>query len=169
MKKLLICLLVLMCAVTSFGISNSADNPRATFGNGYAWTGHNPKDKAQTWAQEMEGKTITNVTAGSTTLTSASSQYVIVIGTSGFSTSTVVLPEGVAGEYFTIIDNSASETTHVVTANASNVLQTSQGTTTDNGTIANKGAITFLCINAKTTSTLSNWVALYKATTWTLD
>ena len=35
-------------------LTNSADNPRGTFGNGYAWSGHPVKDKATKWAQDIE-------------------------------------------------------------------------------------------------------------------
>jgi len=55
MKKILIMLLVLMFTATSLAdLDPSAGNPRSTFHNAYAWGGHNVKDKATLWAQEVE-------------------------------------------------------------------------------------------------------------------
>jgi hypothetical protein len=53
MKKILIALLVCMCA-TSFALTPSAYNRRTTFDNQYQWTG-NARDNATLWAQQVEG------------------------------------------------------------------------------------------------------------------
>ncbi|KKL26579.1 hypothetical protein LCGC14_2393870 [marine sediment metagenome] len=57
MKKILITLLVFMLTTTAFGFP-SANNYRTTFGNGYAWSGHIPKDRALLWSQGIEGATV---------------------------------------------------------------------------------------------------------------
>lgn len=45
-------------------LTNSADNYQATFGNGYAWSGHEPKDKAWKWAKDMENGVVQDTAAG---------------------------------------------------------------------------------------------------------
>ncbi len=57
MKKILITLLVFMLTATVLGFP-SANNYRTTFGNGYAWSGHIPKDRALLWSQGIEGATV---------------------------------------------------------------------------------------------------------------
>lgn len=54
MKRLIYIALVLLMAASASGLTyNAAD--RQTFNNGYAWGGHPQKDRAQIWAQEMQG------------------------------------------------------------------------------------------------------------------
>jgi hypothetical protein len=115
MKKLIISLLVLVMAATSFGaFTNSADNSRATFRNGYAWGGHTPKDKATLWAQEVEAKlegetatlsllTVSDYTAAQT-LTAAQSGSVITMASTG--TGVLTLPSAAVGLHFIIVDGS---------------------------------------------------------------
>ncbi|KKN07076.1 hypothetical protein LCGC14_1070810 [marine sediment metagenome] len=55
MKKYLIILLALFMATPCFGYARAA-NARATFRNGYAWSGHPSKDLATQWAQGIEGQ-----------------------------------------------------------------------------------------------------------------
>ncbi len=54
MKKILIFLFVLCFVVPAFGLDPSAFNSRSTFRNGYAWSGHQAKDRATLWAQQVE-------------------------------------------------------------------------------------------------------------------
>jgi hypothetical protein len=60
---LLACLLV-FATVGISAITNSADNPRNTFNNGYQWGGHVPKDKATLWAQDIEDGVMSHTAAG---------------------------------------------------------------------------------------------------------
>jgi len=45
-------------------LTNSADNPRNTFRNGYAWSGHDTKDKATKWAQDIENGVVKDTASG---------------------------------------------------------------------------------------------------------
>ena len=169
MKKFLILMAILAMAVPCSGadLTWSVDDYRTTVQNGYAWSGNIPRDRMRTWSQEMEtGRDdfyttpITNVTSGSTTLTDTSTGYVIVLGTTGKYTPTVTLPTAVAGKHFVVIDNSASETTKIITASVSDTLQISGATTTNSGAVANKGSITLLAIKASATASNGTWVVL---------
>lgn len=73
MKKLTAAMLIVMfivmcwlCPIDSMrgSLTNSADNPRATFRNAYAWGGHQKKDKATLWAQDMEDGIVQDTASG---------------------------------------------------------------------------------------------------------
>lgn len=68
MKKNFIVLCVLLtlfgCAFLCASLTNSSDNYRNTFLNGYAWTGHQPKDKAKGWATDMEDGIVQDTASG---------------------------------------------------------------------------------------------------------
>jgi hypothetical protein len=138
MKKLMISLLALILVATALGsFTNSADNPRATFQNGYQWSGHQPKDKATLWAQEVEAKlegetaslskmTVSKYTAAQT-LTAAQSGSVITMASTG--TGVLTLPTAVAGLNYYILDNS-------VTAGADTRITAAAGDGINNGAAA---------------------------------
>lgn len=69
MKKLILLLFIVLSWLClpkpcSASLTNSADSPRQTFRNGYAWGGHIPKDKATKWAQDIEDGIVQDTAAG---------------------------------------------------------------------------------------------------------
>ncbi len=114
MKKLILFLVLIMALPAYASFVNSADTPRVTFRNAYAWSGNIPQDKATLWAQEVEAKLEGETSSGrklnlvsvstDTTLTTGQSGSVVVV--SGAATRiNVTLPAAVAGLTYTIVDN----------------------------------------------------------------
>lgn len=66
MKKLVIMLLCFLGIATLCiaALTNSADNPRNTFRNGYQWSGHPAKDNATVWAQDIEDGIVQDTASG---------------------------------------------------------------------------------------------------------
>lgn len=172
MKKLMISLLALILVATALGsFTNSADNPRATFQNGYQWSGHQPKDKATLWAQEVEAKlegetasfsklSVTTASATATTLTAAQSGSVFLAA--GSATHTVTLPSAAAGLYYTVIG--------VNTAPGADVrVDSGSGDSINGGTagnyIANTQDVEGTTVTLVATNTTS-WIIMSSSGTW---
>lgn len=142
MKKLiLIFVLITLSTVAYASFTNSADNYRTTFLNGYAWSGNVPQDKARLWTQEVEAKlegetaslSLLTVLAftDSTTLTTAMSGSVITMASTG--TGVVTLPPAAAGLNFTVVD-------HLITAAADVTITAGTGDGINGG--AEAGSVT---------------------------
>ncbi len=66
MKKTFITILCFLGIATLCiaALTNSADDPRATFRNGYQWSGHPARDKATLWAQDIEDGIVQDTASG---------------------------------------------------------------------------------------------------------
>lgn len=178
MKKIfIIALLAVVASIAVAAFTTSADSPRTTFQNGYAWSGHEPKDKALDWAQEAEDKidTLEAQAAGTTaslmlytveiadandTLTAAESGKVFVTDFTG--TITLTLPDAAAGLTYTFIDNSAVAGDDVVIAiqSGDNIEGDTNGDGYTCAVDAEGSSITFVAIND------TRWIVLSTTGTW---